>query len=64
MMAGYCRRSTNDCSPSRALVSGSGCYGIVLLAPWDDIGLCLLVAVSSRWLTVNMQADAYLGGKN
>ena len=58
MMAGYYRRSTNDCSPSRALVSGSGCYGIVLLAPWDDIGLCLLVAESSRRLTVNMHGGA------
>jgi len=61
MMAGYCRRSTNDRSSNRALVSGSGCYGIVLLAPQDDSGLCLFMAESSHSLTVNMQVLAYLG---
>ena len=42
----------NVFSSNRALVPSSGCDGIVLLAPWGEMGLCLLVAVSSRRLTL------------
>ena len=49
---------SNVCPSNLALAPSSGCYGIVLVARWDDMGLCLLLADSRRALTVNMQIAA------